>query len=585
MNDPVRILLVDDDADVRTGTARLLEKAGYIVDQVADGEAALQAIRQQRPDLVLLDRDLAGMDGLEVCRRIKQDPAYAEIAVIMVSAVYAESSHQAESLESGADGYIARPIENRELLARVQAYVRILSLTRALQSKVKELEVANAAASQSALAALNLLEDAVAARDQANAANQQLQQEIEVRKQAEARTEHLNRVLRAIRDVNQLITHEQDREALLRRACEILTSTRGYRSAWAALRGADGAAQTVAESGIGDDFAPVREALARGEWPACYRQAQERSDGIAPVHDTMQNCKTCCLAHTYRDTAALAGVLRHGERDYGALVVALPVGLADDPEEQSLFRELVGDVAYALHSMELAQKRKQAEAALRHERALLERITSASPAGIVVVNQHGQITFANAQAEKILGLTKEAITQRTYNDVAWHITDLNGGPFPDEDLPFRRVMATRQPVTDIRHAIEWPNGRRVLLSINGAPLLDASGDLEGAVFTVSDITEQLQAEAALRENQATLAAILRSTDNGILVVSPQGKVISLNPRFAEMWRIPDKLLQTGSDEALLRYVMDQLGGRAARERGALPPFVREFAGGHLPHDT
>ena len=147
MNDPVRILVVDDDADVRIGTARLLEKAGYIVDQVADGEAALQAIRQQRPDLVLLDRDLAGMDGLEVCRRIKQDPAYAEIAVIMVSAVYAESSHQAESLESGADGYIARPIENRELLARVQAYVRILSLTRALQSKVKELEVANAAAS------------------------------------------------------------------------------------------------------------------------------------------------------------------------------------------------------------------------------------------------------------------------------------------------------------------------------------------------------------------------------------------------------------------------------------------------------
>jgi PAS domain S-box-containing protein len=185
MNDPMRILVVDDDADVRIGTARLLEKAGYIVDQAADGEAALQTLRQRRPDLLLLDRDMPGLDGLEVCRRIKQDRACADIAVIMVSGTYAESSHQAEGLESGADGYIARPIENRELLARVLVHVRILALTRTLQSKVKELEMANAAASQGALASLNLLEDAAVARDQMNATNEQLRLEIKERQRVE----------------------------------------------------------------------------------------------------------------------------------------------------------------------------------------------------------------------------------------------------------------------------------------------------------------------------------------------------------------------------------------------------------------
>jgi len=164
-----------------------------------------------------------------------------------------------------------------------------------------------------------------------------------------------------------------------------------------------------------------------------------------------------------------------------------------EPDEIAFACQISDQIALLL----LNRERKQAEAALRREHTLVERITSASPAGITVVDRHGQITFANPQAEKILGLTKEAITQRTYNAPAWRITALDGGPFPDEELPFRRVMATRKPVTDIRHAIEWPDGRRVLLSINGAPLLDASGELEGAVFTVSDITEQLQAEALL----------------------------------------------------------------------------------------
>ncbi len=190
--------------------------------------------------------------------------------------------------------------------------------------------------------------------------------DITERKRAQARLEHLNRVLRAIRDVNQLITHEEDSGALLRRTCEILVATRGYRSAWAALRGEDGTLQTVAEAGIGDDFAPVREALARGNWPACYRQAREQPEGVVAIHDTLHNCTTCPLATPHHETAALAGVLRYGRRDYGALVVAPPVGLAEDPEEQSLFRELAGDVTYALHTIELAQARKQAEEALRH---------------------------------------------------------------------------------------------------------------------------------------------------------------------------------------------------------------------------
>jgi PAS domain S-box-containing protein len=185
MNDPMRILVVDDNCDVRKSTAHLLERAGYIVDVAADGEAALALVRQHPPNMLLLDRDMPGLNGLEVCRRIKQDPALANILVILASAAYAESCEQAEGLESGADGYIARPIASRELLARVKAYERMITMSSALQAKIKELEVLYTHANQSTIASLNLIEDAVAARDQADAANQRLLQEIDAHKAAE----------------------------------------------------------------------------------------------------------------------------------------------------------------------------------------------------------------------------------------------------------------------------------------------------------------------------------------------------------------------------------------------------------------
>jgi len=108
----------------------------------------------------------------------------------------------------------------------------------------------------------------------------------------------------------------------------------------------------------------------------------------------------------------------------------------------------------------------------------------------------------------VLGLRKDEITQRRYNAPSWRITDYEGQPFPDEELPFRRVMATGQPVSDVRHAIEWPDGRRVLLAVNAAPLLDPNGQVGGMVAEIEDVTERVKAEEALRALTARYQALL-----------------------------------------------------------------------------
>ena len=175
MNDLIRVLVVDDTPDVRNVTARLLEKAGYAVETAGDGEAALRAMRVRQPDLLLLDRYLPGIDGTEVCRRIRRDPALKHILVVILSATCTESEDQAEGLESGADGYIARPIASRELLARVESYARMIRLSRSLRLQAEELRKGNENVRQANLASLNLMEDAVAARDHAERAGQALQ--------------------------------------------------------------------------------------------------------------------------------------------------------------------------------------------------------------------------------------------------------------------------------------------------------------------------------------------------------------------------------------------------------------------------
>jgi two-component system cell cycle sensor histidine kinase/response regulator CckA len=147
---------------------------------------------------------------------------------------------------------------------------------------------------------------------------------------------------------------------------------------------------------------------------------------------------------------------------------------------------------------------KRAEEALQRERDLVDRIMETSPAGIVALNRAGEITFANASAEEALGLGKDAATGRKYNAPSWRITDYDGEPYPEDELPFSRVMATGQAVRDVRHAIERPDGHRVLMSVNAAPIFDKDGGIDGVVAAIQDVTDLVRAE----EERALLQAEL-----------------------------------------------------------------------------
>ncbi len=115
-----RILVVDDEAHIRELLSLYLRQEGYEVEEAQDGPAALELVRRSPPDLVILDIMLPGMDGWEVCRRLREISA---VPVIMLTARDDEED-SIRGLDLGADDYVTKPFSPRQLLARVRAVLR-----------------------------------------------------------------------------------------------------------------------------------------------------------------------------------------------------------------------------------------------------------------------------------------------------------------------------------------------------------------------------------------------------------------------------------------------------------------------------
>ncbi len=119
-----RILVIEDDADIALSLRHNLTRDGeFEVGLAASGDEGLRRALDAPPDLVLLDLSLPGMDGVEVCRRLRRDPSTAAVPVIMLTARAGEADRIA-GLAQGADAYVVKPFSVKELLARVRAVLR-----------------------------------------------------------------------------------------------------------------------------------------------------------------------------------------------------------------------------------------------------------------------------------------------------------------------------------------------------------------------------------------------------------------------------------------------------------------------------
>ena len=331
-----------------------------------------------------------------------------------------------------------------------------------------------------------------------------LAKEIIERKRAEEKIEHLNLVLRAIRNVNQIITKEKECKNLLKGACSNLIENRGYNNAWIALFENSGSLITTSEAGLGKDFLPMVELLKRDELPECLQRALSQRE-VVVIKDPPSACTECPFSILHAGGGAIAARLEYGEKVYGLLSASIPQDFISDKEEQALFKEVAGDIALALHSLELEEEREVAEDALRKNEEKLRNILQGSPIPTFVIDNNHIVTYWNRALEEYSGIKA--------NDIVG--TDQHWKAFYYEERPCMADLLVDERIDDIPQfypgkykasnlieeafeAVDYLRRLDKWLFFTAAPMRDSNRRLIGAVETLQDITETKKAEEQIK---------------------------------------------------------------------------------------
>lgn len=137
INEHIRILVVDDVLENIQVIGGLLREKGYMISVAQSGEQALEVVKENRPDLILLDVLMPGMDGFETCARLKADADFSQIPLIFLTAL-SETNHKVRGFKAGAVDYVTKPIEKEELLARIHLHLTLKILQDDLEAQVQQ---------------------------------------------------------------------------------------------------------------------------------------------------------------------------------------------------------------------------------------------------------------------------------------------------------------------------------------------------------------------------------------------------------------------------------------------------------------
>ena len=359
-------------------------------------------------------------------------------------------------------------------------------------------------------------------------ANVQLHYEVGERKEAEKQLRRLNFVLRAIRDVNQLIVQERDRSKLINEACVALVHGSGYSTAWIALVDAN---ERCAESAFqwGEGFAPFPELFANGHLPPCGQHIF-REGAMALIDSSGPHCGSCSSEGAGCDHNRVTICLEHEGIRYGLLGVTSPGELVTPEEEMDLLEEVSGDIAFALHGMELETEKSLAVESLRKSLGgTIQAISATAESRDPYTAKHQRkVTELSLRICEEMGL-KEAQRDSLY--VAGMLHDIGKIAVPAEilskpskltEIEMQLIRCHPQMAYDILKNIEfpWPIAKFVLqhherLDGSGYPdgLSDAQIHLEAKIVAVADVVEAMSSHRPYRPSlgiEATLDEIQRN---------------------------------------------------------------------------
>jgi len=329
---------------------------------------------------------------------------------------------------------------------------------------------------------------------------QRKQQEIQEREA------HLNNVLRAIRNVNQLIVKENDTSRLIQKACEELSDTMGYFNAWIALLNEESRNVTLSGSaGFNGGFKAMRKILNQGCFPSCMRRTLETSE-LVVIDDPATKCADCPLASQYEGRSALT----HRLENFGILSVSVPAHFAHDEDEQDLFVEVATDLAFALSKIE-TQK----------EIRIKNHIIQTTPQPMSLVSSDYHYLAVNEAYSRLYGETSDKITGR-------RITDFIDPEVFEQEIKAHLDRCLEGETFQYEILVDFPETGPRWMRMEYTPYRDKDNRIAGVVSHGMDITERKRAEDELRVARELSERIIEDGPVAITLVDRNGKIVLAN---------------------------------------------------------
>ena len=389
MKHNMKILIVEDSLTQAEELKYILENNDYEVQHASDAKEAKVLLSKNVPDVIISDIVMPGKNGYEFCRDIKSDNNFKNIPVILLTSL-SDPSDIIKGLDCGADTFITKPYSESFLMSKIE-YLIMNFRMRKHQSTDIGLEVYFSGKkhliTSSRLQIVDLLfstyENAVIKNDELRSANNQLkltQSKLNnlnknLENKVEQRTHYINdinAVLRAIRDINQLIFKENDRKKLIKEVCRIIANSNVFQNVWIALIDKDKKVTDFVEDGIYSYNNSYRD-MFKKLVPYCVKEAIKSND-ILIIDENTTECNSC-PRHSLRnnmENVEMIMSLKSGRKLYGVIMVTMPKYFVNNEEQQHLFKEISQDIAFALYNIDLEEQRSIAS----ERQALTARILS-----------------------------------------------------------------------------------------------------------------------------------------------------------------------------------------------------------------
>jgi PAS domain S-box-containing protein len=502
------ILLIDDDPADLSLLSEPLAAAGLEVLVARDGESGLHKALYARPQIILLDAVMPGLDGFETCRRLKADAATRDIPVLFMTAL-AGARDKLRAYEAGAVDYVTKPVQAEELLARVRAHLTLHSMAQYHQEQEARVQQAETA------------------------------RQITEAHSAELRA--ANRMLRLLSECNQVLVRATNESELLAKICQLIVDLGDYPLVWAGLLD-EGDPQTLRLAAHVGDTSPPAVVVIQAN---CQLEHGPASHAIQSGQPVIVNDLAIDLGYV----SLIALPLATDGRVMGALNLYASQPDAFHAEEVNLLLELASDLAYGIRALRVNAEHQHAQAALAEQHRLLRTLIDAMPDRIYVKDADSRFLLANQMVAWIMGTTPENVIGK--RDADLYPAELADQYYADEQV----LLAAGEPLIDREEPGIDLAGNPHWISTTKVPFRDEAGHIKGFVGIGRDITVRKEMELALRHARDELEARVEERTR---------ELQQLNDRLAGLYQVA----QTITAPLQLDVVLDVIARSTAQVLGS-----------------